>query len=105
MLGPSGCGKSTILRLAAGLEVPTSGEVLYDGQSLKGPGRRRGFVFQSYNCFSWVTVRGNVAFGLNDSECDNNKKKIQNWLDFNGLIDFAEAYLAGQFCMKKWWMA
>ena len=65
VLGPSGCGKSTLLRLAAGLELPTSGEVTYDGVPIEGPSRRRGFVFQSYSVFPWLTVRANIAFGLN----------------------------------------
>lgn len=51
VLGPSGCGKSTILRLAAGLEGATSGEVHYGGSVVSGPDRRRGLVFQSYNVF------------------------------------------------------
>jgi len=92
VLGPSGCGKSTLLRLAAGLEVPTSGEVLYDGRLLDGPDRRRGFVFQSYNVFPWLTVRHNIAFGLNESESDNKPEKIKNWLEFTGLTEFADAY-------------
>jgi ABC-type nitrate/sulfonate/bicarbonate transport system ATPase subunit len=68
VLGPSGCGKSTLLRLAAGLELPTSGEVTYDGVPIEGPSRRRGFVFQSCNVFPWLTVRNNVAFGLNNDD-------------------------------------
>src|SRR5688572_666507 len=57
LIGPSGCGKSTVLRLAAGLDYPTSGEVLYGGRPVTGPDRRRGFVFQAYNAFPWLTVR------------------------------------------------
>jgi spermidine/putrescine transport system ATP-binding protein len=67
VVGPSGCGKSTTLRLIAGLEQPTSGEVLLDGQSMGAlPPHRRDVctVFQNYALFPHLTVAQNVAFGL-----------------------------------------
>jgi iron(III) transport system ATP-binding protein len=67
LLGPSGCGKTTLLRLIAGLEQPTSGDIVHDGRSLRGvPPYRRGFpmVFQSYALFPHMTVFDNVAYGL-----------------------------------------
>ena len=63
LLGPSGCGKSSLLKMIAGLVTPTEGEVLKDGHRVTGPGRDRGLVFQSYTCFPWLTVRGNILFG------------------------------------------
>jgi NitT/TauT family transport system ATP-binding protein len=63
ILGPSGCGKSTLLRIVAGLDRPTTGRVLLDGQAVERPGPDRGMVFQSYTLFPWLTVRENILFG------------------------------------------
>ncbi|HKQ27594.1 MAG TPA: ABC transporter ATP-binding protein [Burkholderiales bacterium] len=63
ILGPSGCGKSTLLRIVAGLDTPTTGKVLLEGQPVERPGPDRGMVFQSYTLFPWLTVRQNVLFG------------------------------------------
>jgi NitT/TauT family transport system ATP-binding protein/sulfonate transport system ATP-binding protein len=76
ILGPSGCGKSTLLRIIAGLDRPTSGRVILDGNEVAGPGADRGMVFQSYTLFPWLTVRENIAFGLRErgiSEADRGK--------------------------------
>ncbi len=66
ILGPSGCGKSTLLRIVAGLDSPTSGSILLDGQPVERPGPDRGMVFQSYTLFPWLTVRQNICFGLRE---------------------------------------
>jgi NitT/TauT family transport system ATP-binding protein len=92
VVGPSGCGKSTLLRLAAGLETASAGEVLYCGKPITGPGPERGFVFQSYNAFPWLTVRENVAFGVRAKGSVNSKEDISKWLALTGLQEFADAY-------------
>ena len=68
LLGPSGSGKTTLLRILGGLEFPSSGRVLFDGQDATGlsvQDRRAGFVFQSYALFRHMTVFDNIAYGLN----------------------------------------
>lgn len=68
LLGPSGSGKTTLLRILGGLEFPTSGRVMFDGQDATGltvQDRRAGFVFQSYALFRHMTVFDNIAYGLN----------------------------------------
>src|SRR4029077_817100 len=64
VIGQSGCGKSTLIRILAGLEEPTSGQVLLDGKPVTGPGPDRGMVFQGYTLFPWLTVKRNVMFGM-----------------------------------------
>ena len=64
ILGPSGCGKTTLLRMIAGLESPTSGELLLNGNPISKPGSDRGMVFQEFALFPWRTVRKNIEFGL-----------------------------------------
>src|SRR5213595_316688 len=65
LVGASGCGKSTLLNIIAGLEKPDSGEVLADGKPVTAPGRKRLVMFQEPALFPWLTVFGNVLFGLN----------------------------------------
>ena len=63
VVGPSGCGKTTFLRIIAGLEPASSGEVLLDGRAVHGPGGDRGFVFQSDSLLPWRTVFANAIIG------------------------------------------
>ena len=94
VVGPSGCGKSTLIRIVAGLDEASGGGVLLDGQQIEGPGPDRGMVFQGYTLFPWLTVKGNVMFGLKTrgkSSKEADATALQ-WLDLVGLDEFAEAY-------------
>lgn len=94
VIGPSGCGKSTLIRIIAGLENPSSGEVLLEGKTVKGPGPDRGMVFQGYTLFPWLTVKKNVMFGLTLAGSSENtaESEAMQWIDLVGLKDFANAY-------------
>ncbi|MBX3148470.1 MAG: ABC transporter ATP-binding protein [Gemmatimonadales bacterium] len=64
IVGPSGCGKTTMLNLLAGFEVPTKGSVEAFGRRIDGPGPDRTMMFQDYALFPWLTVQGNIEYGL-----------------------------------------
>ena len=63
-VGPSGCGKTTVLRMVAGLEPPTEGEISVYGRTVYEPGPDRGMVFQAYTSFPWLTSLQNVEYGM-----------------------------------------
>ncbi len=67
ILGSSGCGKSTLLGLLNGLHKAKSGAILLDGREIQGPGPDRAVVFQQYSLFPWLTVKGNILFGIKQS--------------------------------------
>jgi len=94
VLGQSGCGKSTLIRIIAGLETPTSGQVLVDGKPVIGPGRDRGMVFQSYTLFPWLTVKQNVMFGprMAGKNSTTNEGEARQWLALVGLDKFEDSY-------------
>lgn len=94
VIGASGCGKSTLVRILAGLESYTGGEVLLDGKPITGPGRDRGMVFQGYTLFPWRTVKQNVMFGLqmNGIGTIEAGREADLWLELVGLEKFANAF-------------
>jgi NitT/TauT family transport system ATP-binding protein len=94
VVGASGCGKSTLIRIIAGLDQQTSGDILLDDKPVVGPGSDRGMVFQGYTLFPWLTVKKNIMFGLemaNDGKRDPEMHALQ-WLDLVGLSKFANHY-------------
>jgi len=94
VVGPSGCGKSTFVRILAGLDTATSGEVAIDGRPVTGPGADRGMVFQGYTLFPWLSVLRNVMFGLeeNGESRRTAEREAREWLSLIGLEKFADAY-------------
>jgi NitT/TauT family transport system ATP-binding protein len=94
VIGPSGCGKSTLIRILAGLEAHTAGDVLLDGRPVSGPGPDRGMVFQGYSLFPWLTVKKNVMFGpqMQGRSRDEAERDALLWLELVGLEKFADAY-------------
>jgi len=92
-VGPSGCGKTTVMRMVGGLEVPTSGEIYLAGKLVTGPSRDKGMVFQSYSSFPWLTVFGNIRFGMKyrrDLTPAEKDRIARRYLDLVGLAPFAD---------------
>lgn len=94
LLGPSGCGKSTLLNTMAGFLSPTSGEINVDGQVVRGPDPRRIFVFQERGVFPWLTVEGNIAFGLFHLTREERRQRVARYIKMVGLEGFERAYPA-----------
>ncbi|PJE34839.1 ABC transporter ATP-binding protein [Pseudooceanicola lipolyticus] len=94
IVGTSGCGKSTLLNMIGGLDEPTGGEILIDGEPVEGPGRNRGFVFQSYSLFEWMTVRANIRFALEKSALAAAEKDelVSHFIQAVGLTGFENTY-------------
>jgi NitT/TauT family transport system ATP-binding protein len=94
VIGPSGCGKSTLLNLAAGLDVATAGKVYIGGRLVDGPGIDRAVVFQDFALFPWLTVLGNVEFGLRSKGLAPDKRRIlaRKYIDLVGLSGFEDFY-------------
>ncbi|WP_303774045.1 ABC transporter ATP-binding protein [Anaerolinea thermophila] len=96
-LGPSGCGKTTTLRMIAGFEYPTTGQIVLDGVDITHlpPNRRHiGMVFQSYALFPNLTVAENIAFGLKIARrpLEEIRKTVQEMLDLIHLSDYGNRY-------------
>lgn len=92
LLGPSGCGKSTLLNAMAGFLKPTSGEILVDGEIVRGPDPRRIFVFQERGVFPWLTVEGNIGFGLKRLSRSERAQRVEHYIKMVGLEGFGKAY-------------
>jgi NitT/TauT family transport system ATP-binding protein len=95
-VGPSGCGKTTVMRMVGGLETPSTGTITLNGKLVDRPSREKGMVFQSYSSFPWLTVFGNVRFGLKyrrDVDAAEKDRIARHYLDLVGLTPFADFYV------------
>ncbi len=95
-VGPSGCGKTTVMRMVGGLEMPTTGEILIQDVPITGPSREKGMVFQAYSSFPWLSVFGNIRFGLKyrrDVSPAEKDRIARHYLDLVGLTPFADYYV------------
>jgi NitT/TauT family transport system ATP-binding protein len=92
LLGPSGCGKSTLLNTMAGFLSPTSGQITVDGEAVRGPDPRRIFVFQERGVFPWLTVEGNIEFGLFKLPRQERERRIAHYIQLVGLVGFEKSY-------------
>ncbi|WP_066891142.1 ABC transporter ATP-binding protein [Carbonactinospora thermoautotrophica] len=94
ILGPSGCGKTTLLRMIAGLEEPTTGEVRVGGRAVTGPGPDRSVVFQQPALLPWRTAAANVAFPLEVAGVprQERRRRVAELLSLVGLEGFERAY-------------
>ncbi|ABB58135.1 ABC transporter ATP-binding protein [Synechococcus elongatus] len=96
IIGPSGCGKSTLLNLIAGLDLPTSGQILLDGQRIRSPGPDRGIVFQNYALMPWMTALENVIFAVETARPNLSKSQAREvareHLELVGLTKAADRY-------------
>ena len=94
VIGPSGCGKSTLVRILAGLETPSEGELRVYGEPVAGPGPDRGMVFQGYTLFPWLTVKQNVMFGPKVAGRASlfAESEAREWIELVGLSKFENSY-------------
>jgi len=92
IVGPSGCGKSTLLNIAGGFLAPSIGSVTIDGEPVTAPDRRRIFVFQERGVFPWLTVEGNIGFGLFDMDADERQQRVTQYIELVGLKGFEKSY-------------
>ena len=94
LFGPGQCGKSTIINLIAGLETVTSGQVIVNGKTVKGPGPERGVVFQNICLFPWLTTMGNVEYGLKVAGVPKKERRAraQKYIDLVGLHGFENSF-------------
>jgi NitT/TauT family transport system ATP-binding protein len=94
IIGPSGCGKTTLLNMVGGFVKPTRGRVLLDDATIEGPGPDRGVIFQEYGIFPWLTVRGNIEFGLRLAAARvsgaQRTEIVDRYMALMGLTEFAD---------------
>lgn len=93
IVGPTGCGKTTLLRIVAGLEIPTAGSVIVGNEPVNGPRPDTGMVFQQYSLFPWRNVIDNIAFGLEVRRFSKKERynRAIELLKLVSLVDFAKS--------------
>jgi ABC-type nitrate/sulfonate/bicarbonate transport system ATPase subunit len=95
IVGPSGCGKTTLLNAIDGLQKLTAGELLLNGQPIRGPGPDRAMVFQQASLLPWRTVLGNVTYGLDlrrEVSSADAKRRARELIELVGLRGFEDHY-------------
>ncbi len=92
LVGPSGCGKSTLLNIVGGFLRASAGEVLVEGEPVRGADPRRIFVFQENGVFPWLTVRDNIGFGLRRKAPAERAHIVAHYTEMVGLAGFENAY-------------
>src|SRR5882672_6114866 len=92
IVGPSGCGKSTLLNVIGGFLRPNRGEVLVQGEPVRGPDPRRIFVFQESAVFPWLTVAENVGFGLSRLSREERARTVAHYIELVGLVGFERSH-------------
>jgi len=92
ILGPSGCGKSTLLNIVGGFIRQSEGSVAIDGEVVTGPDPRRIFVFQERGVFPWLTVEGNIGFGLFRETPEEKARRVAHYIRLVGLQGFEQSY-------------
>jgi NitT/TauT family transport system ATP-binding protein len=94
LLGLSGCGKSTLLQMIAGLEAPSDGQIIVDGNELDGPSPSTSIVFQDHGLFPWMTVQTNVEFNMKARGIAKADRRVraQEMIEMTGLAGFAARY-------------
>jgi NitT/TauT family transport system ATP-binding protein len=94
IVGPSGCGKSTLLYLVGGFLRPSAGDLRLRGRPITRPGPDRGIVFQRYSLFPWLTVRGNIGFGLDEQRTPRGERDriVDDYVRMMHLEGFEDCY-------------
>jgi len=92
VIGGSGCGKSTLLRAISGLDRPTRGRIVLDGEPITAPHEKIGIVFQEPRLLPWLTVADNVAFGLTDRPMSRRRHRAAGALSRLGLAEKAQVW-------------
>src|SRR6202007_3462593 len=92
VIGGSGCGKSTMLRAISGLDTPSQGKVVLDGETITAPHEKIGAVFQEPRLLPWLSVADNVGFGLAHRRPAERRQRVAAALDRVGLSDKARMW-------------